>query len=79
MNTVKHIIVVGGGDDTPLHEAPHATLHRYEDLLSSESPGIEWPVLDERAADQKDGVRQHRLFSKRDLRTTKEETTAHDD
>jgi fatty-acyl-CoA synthase len=49
MNTVKHIIVVGGGDDTPLHEAPHATLHRYEDLLSSESPGIEWPVLDERA------------------------------
>lgn len=49
METVKHIIVVGGGDDTPLREAPYATLHRYEDLLSSESPGIDWPVLDERA------------------------------
>ena len=47
--TVEHIIVVGSGDDAPLREAPRATLHRYDELLSSESPGIEWPVLDERA------------------------------
>lgn len=49
MTTVEHIIVVGSGDDTPLREAPRATLHRYDELLSSESPGIDWPVLDERA------------------------------
>lgn len=49
MATVEHIIVVGDGDDTPLREAPKATLHRYEELLSSESPGVDWPVLDERA------------------------------
>jgi len=47
--TVEHIIVVGSGDDTPLRDAPKATLHRYKDLLSSESPGIDWPTLDERA------------------------------
>jgi len=49
MKTVEHIIVVGSGDDTPLREAPRAVLHRYEELLSSESPGIDWPVFDERA------------------------------
>lgn len=49
METVEHIIVVGSGDDAPLRAAPKATLHRYEDLLAGESPGIEWPVLDERA------------------------------
>ena len=49
MQTVEHIIVVGSGDDAPLREAPRATLHRYDELLSSESPGIDWPVLDERA------------------------------
>jgi len=49
LNTVEHIIVVGNGDDAPLRAAPRATLHRYEDLLSSQSPGIDWPVLDERA------------------------------
>jgi fatty-acyl-CoA synthase len=49
LQTVEHIIVVGDGDDTPLRDAPRAAVHRYEELLSGESPGIEWPVLDERA------------------------------
>ena len=49
LQTVVHIIVVGDGDDTPLRDAPRAAVHRYEELLSRESPGIEWPVLDERA------------------------------
>ena len=50
MKTVEHIIVVGdGGDEAPLRAAPRATLHRYEELLAAETPGIEWPVLDERA------------------------------
>ena len=49
LKTVEHIIVVGEGDDAPLRVAPRATLHRYEDLLASQSPGVDWPVLDERA------------------------------
>lgn len=50
LRTVEHIIVVGdGSDDSQLRDAPRAKLHRYETLLSAESPGIEWPVLDERA------------------------------
>ena len=49
LQTVEHIIVVGDADDTPLRDAPRATVHRYEELLSPESSGIEWPVLDERA------------------------------
>jgi len=50
LRTVEHIIVVGdGSDDSQLRDAPRATLHRYETLLSAESPGIEWPVFDERA------------------------------
>lgn len=49
MKTVEHIIVVGSGDDAPLRKAPRASFHRYEALLSAESPGIEWPDLDERA------------------------------
>jgi fatty-acyl-CoA synthase len=49
METVEHIIVVGSGDDSPLRRAPRAKFYRYEELLAAESPGIEWPVLDERA------------------------------
>ncbi len=49
LRTVEHIIVVGDGDDSPLRNAPRAALHRYEELLEAQSPGIEWPVLDERA------------------------------
>jgi len=50
LKSVEHIIVVGeGGDDAMLRDAPRATVHRYDALLSAETPGIEWPVLDERA------------------------------
>ena len=50
METVEHIIVVGDGCDVaPLRAAPRARLHRYEELLAAETPGFEWPVLDERA------------------------------
>ncbi|MBW2507612.1 MAG: long-chain fatty acid--CoA ligase [Deltaproteobacteria bacterium] len=50
LKSVEHIIVVGeGGDDAMLRDAPRATLHRYDALLAAETPGIEWPVLDERA------------------------------
>ena len=50
LQTVEHIVVVGDSfDDAPLRAAPRASLHRYDDILSAESPGIEWPELDERA------------------------------
>lgn len=50
LKSVEHIIVVGeGGDEATLRDAPRATLHRYDALLAAETPGIEWPVLDERA------------------------------
>jgi fatty-acyl-CoA synthase len=45
LETVKHIVVVGPGDTTGLGE----TLD-YEELLSAEEPGGEWPDLDERQA-----------------------------
>ena len=49
LKTVEHVIVVGTGDDTPLRAAPRATFHRYDELIAAESPGVEWPILDERA------------------------------
>jgi fatty-acyl-CoA synthase len=49
LKTVEHVIVVGAGDDTPLRAAPRATFHRYDELIAAESPGVEWPILDERA------------------------------
>jgi fatty-acyl-CoA synthase len=50
LQTVEHIVVVGEGfDEAPLRAAPRAALHGYEELLSAEAPGIEWPELDERA------------------------------
>jgi fatty-acyl-CoA synthase len=45
LKTVETVIVVGPGDPTPLGE----TLD-YEELLAAESPGFDWPELDERDA-----------------------------
>jgi fatty-acyl-CoA synthase len=45
LTTVKHIIVAGEGDTTPLGE----TLS-YEDLVGAEVPGYDWPTFDERQA-----------------------------
>jgi acyl-CoA synthetase (AMP-forming)/AMP-acid ligase II len=44
--TVKHVIVVGDGDASPLGPG---TL-RYEELLAAEAPAFDWPAIDERAA-----------------------------
>ena len=49
LNTVKHVVVVGDGDATPLEAIPNATLHRYDALLAAESTGFDWPELDENA------------------------------
>jgi fatty-acyl-CoA synthase len=45
ISTVKHIVVAGTGDTTPLGE----TLS-YEELLAASAPGYDWPTLDERQA-----------------------------
>jgi fatty-acyl-CoA synthase len=44
--TVKHVVVIGDGDASALG----AGVLRYEDLLAAESPGFDWPEVDERAA-----------------------------
>lgn len=43
--TVEHIIVCGDGDTSGLGET-----HDYEELLSAEETGFEYPVIDERSA-----------------------------
>ncbi|HEX8089436.1 MAG TPA: long-chain fatty acid--CoA ligase [Blastocatellia bacterium] len=45
LKTVEHFIVVGGGDAASLGD-----VLRYEELIAAESPGVEWPEIDERAA-----------------------------
>jgi fatty-acyl-CoA synthase len=42
---VEHVVVIGGGDATPL-----GRVLRYDDLLAAEQPGFAWPALDERTA-----------------------------
>ena len=46
---MEHYIVVGDVDTAPL-EGNRAQVHRYEDLLSAETPGFAYPEIDERAA-----------------------------
>jgi fatty-acyl-CoA synthase len=51
LKTVEHYLVVGDGDAGALEEAAAgADVLRYEDVLSAESPGFDWPDVDERAA-----------------------------
>ncbi len=45
LKTVRHFIVIGSGDASPL-----GNVLRYEELLAAEKPGAEWPEIDERAA-----------------------------
>ena len=46
LKTVEHFVVIGEGDGSPLGE----TLS-YEELLAAESPGYDWPEVDERSAE----------------------------
>jgi len=45
LRTVEHYIVTGQDDASALGE-----VIRYDDLISAEKPGFEWPELDERSA-----------------------------
>jgi fatty-acyl-CoA synthase len=50
LETVRAFIVTGSGDPGALAEATDAPIFGYEDLLAAESPGFDWPEVDERAA-----------------------------
>jgi fatty-acyl-CoA synthase len=49
MKTVRHVIVVGDADLSPLDSAGK-TLHSYEELLAASPDTFDWPELDERQA-----------------------------
>jgi fatty-acyl-CoA synthase len=49
MTTVRHVIVSGDGDRTPL-AIPNVQVHSYEELIAGRPTTFEWPVVDERDA-----------------------------
>jgi fatty-acyl-CoA synthase len=51
LTTLRHVVVVGGGDPTPLLKTEgRVQVHRWEDLLHGKSDHYDWPVVDERDA-----------------------------
>jgi fatty-acyl-CoA synthase len=48
--TVEHVVVIGGGDTTPLQGASHVTLHAWDDLIAGKPTTYDWPEVDERDA-----------------------------
>ena len=50
LRTVEHVIVVGGGDPTPLSTADNITVHAWDDLLAGKPTTYDWPDIDERDA-----------------------------
>ncbi|HMF03237.1 MAG TPA: long-chain fatty acid--CoA ligase [Acidimicrobiia bacterium] len=51
LKTVERYVVVGDGDASPLTEAASgAEVVRYAELMAAESPGFDWPDVDEHAA-----------------------------
>lgn len=52
LTTVRHVIVVGGGDTAPIVAASgeRITVHRWDDLLRGRPDRFDWPVVDERDA-----------------------------
>ncbi|MEV4811159.1 fatty acid--CoA ligase [Micromonospora avicenniae] len=52
MTTVRHVVVVGGGDPAPLVEAAgdRIIVHRWDDLLAGRPDTYDWPEVDERDA-----------------------------
>ncbi len=49
MKTVRHVVVVGEADTSPL-EAAGKELHAYDELLAGEPDTFDWPEVDERQA-----------------------------
>ncbi len=49
MTTVRHVIVSGAGDRTPL-AIPTVQVHGYDELIGSQPTTFDWPEVDERDA-----------------------------
>jgi fatty-acyl-CoA synthase len=49
LNSLRHIVVVGGGDTSTLAKDGVA-VHRWEELLAGKPERFDWPVIDERDA-----------------------------
>ncbi|HEY7173596.1 MAG TPA: AMP-binding protein, partial [Micromonosporaceae bacterium] len=47
LRTVKHVVVVGGGDPAPFAPASHVTVHRWDELLDGKPTTFDWPEIDE--------------------------------
>ena len=52
LTTLRHVVVVGDGDMSPLAQASagQVQLHRWADLLADKPDHYDWPVVDERDA-----------------------------
>ena len=52
LTTVRHIVVVGGGDPAPLANVAgdRVRIHRWDELLRGRSDRFDWPEVDERDA-----------------------------
>ena len=50
LHTVKHVVVVGGGDASPFAAASQVRVHGWEELLAGKPTTYDWPEIDERDA-----------------------------
>jgi fatty-acyl-CoA synthase len=50
LHTVKHVVVLGGGDTTPFEAATHVKVHAWDALLAGKPTTYDWPEVDERDA-----------------------------
>jgi fatty-acyl-CoA synthase len=50
LHTVKHVVVVGGGDAAPFAAASHVQVHGWDELLAGKSTTYDWPEIEERDA-----------------------------
>ncbi len=50
LHSVKHVVVVGGGDAAPFAAAAHVQVHGWDELLAGKPTTYDWPEIDERDA-----------------------------
>jgi fatty-acyl-CoA synthase len=50
LRTVRHVVVVGGGDPAPFAAASHVRVHSWVDLLAGKPTTYDWPEIEERDA-----------------------------
>ncbi len=50
LTTVRHVVVVGDGDVSPLGQGDRVAVHRWDELLAGRPEQFDWPELDENDA-----------------------------